>query len=114
MKRNSPYSNSEERCDIDKTLQHSNDVTAPQSLTPNWTHCYRLRRSVRNIGVAAIAFGILMGVWSTLVAWFNVDGSFPNPILATVFFAVFWLALVILGIVITLLARETRGDELPD
>lgn len=63
-----------------------------------YAHCYRLRPYYRNVGVACTAFFLVMGVASTLLAAFNVDGSFPRPLLMAGVFAVFWSCFVLLGV----------------
>ncbi len=66
-------------------------------MEPQWTHCYRMRPYYRNLAVVCtIAFAVMGGV-STAAAYFNFDGSFPNPGLAAWIFAVFWSAWVLLG-----------------
>lgn len=67
-------------------------------MEPQWTHCYRMRPYYRNLAVVCtIAFAVMGGV-STASAYFNVDGSFPNPGHAAWIFGVFWSAWVVLGI----------------
>jgi hypothetical protein len=49
-----------------------------------------------------------MGVASTLVAYFNVDGSFARPKLAALIFGVFWLAFTCLAIWMLLAYYRSR------
>jgi hypothetical protein len=64
----------------------------------HWTHSYRMRPYFRNVGVVCTAGFLAMGVVSTTVAYFNVDGSFPNPKLAALIFGLFWSAWCLLGV----------------
>jgi len=77
-------------------------------MEPQWTHCYRMRSYYRNVGVVCtVAFAVMGGV-STLVAFFNVDGSFPNPWLAVWTLASFWSAFVLLGLWLLLAYSKYR------
>lgn len=41
--------------------------------------CYRLRRYYLWVGVPSFVFSLAMGIKSVLAAYYNVDGSFPDP-----------------------------------
>ena len=70
----------------------------PTTVQTRWTHCYRMSSWYRNVGVVCTILFTLIGLGSTLAAYFNVDDSFPQPELAAVGFAVFWSAFVLLSI----------------
>jgi phage shock protein PspC (stress-responsive transcriptional regulator) len=53
-------------------------------------------------------FFAVMGVASTLAAYFNVDGSFARPKLAALIFGVFWLAFTCLAIWMLLAYYRSR------
>jgi hypothetical protein len=68
----------------------------PQSLPAEPTE-YRLSRHALEIGVVgALLFG-LAGIFSTVVALANADGSFRHPVAAAVVFGVGWSCLTLLG-----------------
>ncbi len=67
-------------------------------MDPQWTDCYRMRPYVRNVGLACTAFFAIVGLASTLAAYFNIDGSFARPKLAALVFGLFWSAWTLLGI----------------
>ena len=62
------------------------------------TVCYRLGRKYLFIGVICTILFMVMGVWSVSAAYWNVDGSFPNPTLHALVYAVFWSAFTGLGL----------------
>jgi len=64
--------------------------------------CYRLRRYYLVVGIAGVVFSAIVGCFSTVLAWFNVDGSFANPRFFALVFGVFWSAFTALGIYIIL------------
>ena len=74
--------------------------------------CYRLRRFYLIVGIACTAFFSVVGVVSTLAAWLNIDGSFPNPRQAALIFAVFWSGFVLLGVY--LIIAGVRGKLMVD
>jgi hypothetical protein len=49
------------------------------------------------VGVVCAVFFAVMGVSSTVVAYFNSDGSFARPRLAALVFGVFWSGLTLLA-----------------
>jgi hypothetical protein len=59
---------------------------------------YRVRRKFRNVGIACTLFAVAFGVFSTITAYFNVDGSFARPKLMALMFALGWSAFALLGI----------------
>jgi hypothetical protein len=59
---------------------------------------YRMGRKFRNIGILCTLFAVTCGSFSTFVAYFNVDGSFPRPKLAALLFALGWSTMALLGI----------------
>ena len=77
-------------------------------MDPQWTHCYRMRPYFRNVGLICTAFFAVVGLASTLAAYFNIDGSFARPRLAALVFGVFWSAWSLLGIWLLLLYYRYR------
>lgn len=71
---------------------------ASTSMPQPWAHSYRMRPYYRNVGIVCTCGFLAMGIVSTTVAFFNVDGSFPNPKLAAVILGVFWSAWCLLGV----------------
>ena len=59
---------------------------------------YRVGRKFRNVGILCTLFAVGFGAFSTITAYFNVDGSFPRPKLAALLFALGWSAFALLGI----------------
>ena len=50
----------------------------------------------------------MIGLTSVFVAYFNVDNSFPRPLLAATGFGLFWACFVLLGVLLLLLHRRYR------
>lgn len=73
-----------------------------------WTHCYRLRPYFRNVGLICTAFFAVVGLTSTLVAYFNVDGSFDQPKRAALILGLLWSAFTMLGLWLLLLYNKYR------
>jgi hypothetical protein len=73
-----------------------------------WTRCYRMRPYFRNVGLICTVFFAVVGLVSTLVAYFNIDGSFARPKLAALIFGLFWSAFTFLGIWLLLLYYRYR------
>jgi hypothetical protein len=67
-----------------------------------------MRRYFRNVGGLCGIFSLLMGTLSTLMAWFNVDGSFPRPMEMALVFGTFWSAFFLLGAYLLLLYHKYR------
>ena len=72
------------------------------------TDCYRMRPYFRIVGIICTVFFAVVGVASTLVAYFNVDGSFARPRLAALIFGLFWSAFTFLGVWLLLLYYKYR------
>ena len=64
----------------------------------NWRHCYRARPYFRNVGVTCTVGVLAIGLFSVIAAFFNLDGSFPNPDAAALVLALFWLGWFLLGL----------------
>ncbi len=64
----------------------------------NWHHCYRAKPYFRNVGVACTVGVLAIGLFSVIAAFFNLDGSFPNPDAAALVLALFWLGWFLLGL----------------
>lgn len=62
-----------------------------------WTHCYRIRAYYRNLGLVGTIFFAAVGVVFTLLAYFNIDGSFAHPKLTALICGLFWSAFTCLG-----------------
>lgn len=60
--------------------------------------CYRMRPYLRNVGVLCTIFFAIVGICTTAVAYFNIDGSFAQPELAAYFFGLFWSTFTLLGL----------------
>jgi hypothetical protein len=60
--------------------------------------CYRMRPYLRNVGVLCTIFFAIVGIVTTAVAYFNIDGSFARPELAAYFFGLFWSTFTLLGL----------------
>src|SRR5438132_3763373 len=60
--------------------------------------CFRLRRYYLVIGVVCAALFAIMGVTSTLAAYWNIDGSFARPKLAALIFGTFWSGFTLLAV----------------
>ncbi|MHB1038596.1 MAG: hypothetical protein ACYC35_29935 [Pirellulales bacterium] len=69
---------------------------------------YRPRRYYLYVGLIGTIFFVFMGVGSTCVAYWNVDGSFARPKLAALIFAVFWSMFTLLGIWLLLFYMRSR------
>jgi hypothetical protein len=64
--------------------------------------CFRLRRDYLVIGIVGTAFFCVMGVTSTVVAYWNIDGSFARQQLTALIFGLFWSGFMLLGVWIIL------------
>jgi hypothetical protein len=71
-------------------------VDVPELFTE--AKCYRLRRYYLILGVLCAIFFAAIGGFSTAAAYFNLDGSFPRPVLAAIIFAVFWSGFMLLSL----------------
>ena len=67
-----------------------------------------MRPYFRNVGLIGTIFFVVVGLVSTLAAYFNVDGSFARPKLAALLFGLFWSAFTLLGIWLLLLYYKYR------
>ncbi len=65
---------------------------------PQVETCYRMRPYLRNVGVLCTIFFAIVGIGTTAVAYFNIDGSFARPELAAYFFGLFWSTFTLLGL----------------
>lgn len=83
-------------------------VSRTASMDGASTRCYRMRPYFRNVGIICTVFFTVVGVVSTYAAYFNIDGSFPNPELAALVFAAVWSAFALLGVWLLLLYRKYR------
>lgn len=72
------------------------------------TTCFRLKPYFRNVGVSCTALFSAIGLASVNMAYFNIDGSFPDPLLAATSFGIFWACFVLLGVWLLLLHRRYR------
>lgn len=72
------------------------------------SRCYRMRPYFQNVGIAGTAFFTAIGLLSTLVAYFNVDGSFPRPKLFARILGVFRSVPTLLGAWLILLSYRYR------
>lgn len=73
-----------------------------------WKYCFRMRPYFRNVGLICTVFFAVVGLVSTLAAYFNVDGSFPRPKLAALVLGIFWFAFTLLGVWLLLLYYKYR------
>lgn len=64
------------------------DMTATAEIRqlPAGARCFRLRRYYLVVGLLGAAFFSVMGVASTIAAYWNIDGSFPRPRLSALIF----------------------------
>lgn len=65
---------------------------------PAETRCLRLRRYYLIVGVVCAIGFATMGIASTVAALWNIDGSFPRPPLAALFFGTFWSGFTLLAV----------------
>jgi hypothetical protein len=72
-------------------------TTADTGHGPTAVMCFRPRRYYLIVGVVSAVFFVMIGVTSTVVAYFNIDGSFARPRLAAMIFAVFWSGFTLLA-----------------
>ncbi len=56
-------------------------------MSDDWDHIYRIRQSLRNLGIVCVVCFVGMAILSATVAALNIDGSFKRPILAAVVFS---------------------------
>ena len=63
---------------------------------------YRLRRYYLILGIACTTFFLVMGVGSTVAAYWNIDGSFPRPAMAATIFGTFWSCWILVGLYLIL------------
>lgn len=75
---------------------------------------FRQLSSHLELGVAAAVIFGLMGIFSTLAALFNIDGSFGRPILAAVVFGLFFLCASLTGCWLALSYHRHRLVLSPD
>ncbi|MEQ9066580.1 MAG: hypothetical protein RLO18_07655, partial [Gimesia chilikensis] len=59
---------------------------------------YRLRRFYLYLGIAGTSLFSLVGIGSTLAAFYNLDGSFRYPVFSALLFGGFFLLCTLLGI----------------
>ena len=83
-------------------------AVSPDPLIGDGTMCYRPRRYFLYVGIVCTVFFLVMGVGSTCVAYWNVDGSFARPKLAALTFAVFWSAFTLFGVWLLLFYTRSR------
>ena len=90
---------------VESVISQSSSIPAPVTrddhearMEHEWTHCYRMRPHFRNVGLVCIVFFAVIGVFSTLAAYFNIDGSFARPELGALVFGLFWSAFTCLGL----------------
>jgi hypothetical protein len=69
---------------------------------------YRLSKDNLVIGLLLTPYFAAMGVWSSIGAWTNLDGSFPHPKAMAVVLACFWTAWTLLGIYIVFIYFRIR------
>ncbi len=62
-----------------------------------WIHTYRVRPYLRNLGIVFACFCMVIGTLSTTAALLNAGGSFRDPMLSALGFAVFWLIFSFVG-----------------
>jgi hypothetical protein len=79
---------------------HWTDMTTTADIRklPTEAKCFRLRRYYLVVGIVCAVFFAVFGVTSTVVAYLNIDGSFPRPHLAALVFGVFWSGFTLLGL----------------
>lgn len=78
------------------------------SLASDGARRYRPRRYYLYLGIVCTLFFLVMGIGSTCVAYWNVDGSFARPKLSALVFAVFWSVWTLLGIWLILCYTRER------
>jgi len=59
---------------------------------------YRPRRYYLIAGVLGATFFSTNGIVSFVAAYWNIDGSFPRPLLAAIIFGIFWSAMLLLSV----------------
>ena len=84
------------------------DLSATGNTATRSTTCFRLKPYFRNVGISCTALFSAIGLASVFMAYFNVDGSFPNPLHAATSFGLFWACFVLLGVCLLLLHRRYR------
>jgi hypothetical protein len=77
-------------------------TTADKRQPPAEARCFGPHRFVLVVGVLCGVFSSAMGVDSTLAAYWNIDGSFPQPKLDALFFGIGWSGATLLGVWIIL------------
>jgi hypothetical protein len=60
--------------------------------------CYRMRRNLLYVGIAAAVGYSIIGAVSAACSWWNVDGSFARPELGALIFGLFWSCWALLGL----------------
>src|SRR5260370_35504830 len=93
--------NSCRRSTPDKILNvRRTDMTTTADIleVPTEARCFRLRPYYLVVGIVCAGFFAVVGVTSTVVAYFNVDGSFARPYLAALVFGVFWSGFTALAV----------------
>jgi hypothetical protein len=83
-------------------------TTADKRQPPAEARCIAPRRYYLVVGVLCGVFYSVMGLASTLAAYWNIDGSFPQPKLFALIFGVFWSGLTLLAVWIILAYLRER------
>jgi hypothetical protein len=73
-------------------------TTADKRQPPAEARCFGPHRFVLVVGVLCGVFCSVMGVASTLAAYWNIDGSFPRPKLAALIFGIGWSGFTLLAV----------------
>lgn len=76
--------------------------------------CYRLGRQYLILGVVCLALFLAMDIGSIHAAYWNVDGSFPRPVLAAWIVGVFWSLWVLLALWMIIAYFRERLFVTPD
>lgn len=69
-----------------------------------------MRPYLRNVGVLCTILFSVMGIVTSTVAYFNIDGSFAQPELAAYFFGLFWSTFTLLSLWLLLAYSRYRLD----
>jgi hypothetical protein len=69
---------------------------------PAEARCFRLRRFYLVVGVVSAVFCSVTGAISTVVAYWNIDGSFPRPKLNALILGIFWSGFALLSLWVVL------------
>jgi hypothetical protein len=77
---------------------------------PDQSRVFRVRRYYLTLGVIGACFFAVMGTASFCAAYWNIDESFPNPVLSATMFAVVWGGFFLLSLwIIAAYFRERLG-----